>query len=279
MVATITLRLSRICLLLILAVPQSNTRSLRSAGNSETVNPAKPHDGIVDFALGRINPSNREYGQCLDEIRKVVLGQTISRAYFWSNLGALSLVGMFLVVILHQHSLQKRRTAIAAEWLTQYHNSLVRANAQVAEATKRNHELMQALASSLEPGAGNEPGPGSTGKDALAKGRKRGQMSEQGGSVAPATAFIAEEARAPSKSVVAESAFLNSDASLPVKTPEAAGIKDPVSQGLDLVARVNALQQQVNVYKQREKQLLRQVNAAELSLQKEQQRNRSLKGE
>src|ERR1700747_92052 len=53
----------------------------------------KPADSFVDCALKRINPSDRNYGQCIDEGRKLVLEETIENGYFWSNMVALGLLG------------------------------------------------------------------------------------------------------------------------------------------------------------------------------------------
>jgi hypothetical protein len=47
----------------------------------------------------------------------------------------------------------------------------------------------------------------------------------------------------------------------------------------DLTAKINSLQQRLDAYLVEKKELLRQISFAELRLQKEQQKNRSLKGE
>jgi hypothetical protein len=263
MVTGITLTVSRLCLLLSLASAPPAQPTLRPASNSNGTVAAAPRRGLVDFALGRINPSNRDYGRCLDEVRTIALDQTIGRGYFWSNLVSLMMIAIFLCVILHQHSLQKRRDLMASEWLTQYHNALVRANAQIEEATSRNHALMAALSSSLEIGA-TEATPGITAKESVSTPRRRSYTPEQGRSTVAAAAPLVAEGRTPSNQLAAKT----------VDVPET---NAPVTQ--DLVGKLNALQQQVNIYREREKQLLRQVNDAELSLQKEQQKNRNLKGE
>jgi hypothetical protein len=263
MVTRITLAVSRLCLLLTLASPQPAQRNVPPDSNSSRTTAAAPHLGLMDFALGRINPSNRDYGRCLDEVRTISLEQTIDRGYFWSNLVSLMMIAIFLCVIINQHNLQKRRDSIAAEWLTQYHNALVRANSQIEEATSRNQALMTALSTALETGVTGESTPGSTAKASLAAPRRRAYSSEQGRS-----------ALAPAAPVVGEGGI--SSNKVTTKAVEVLEQNVPISQ--DLVAKLNALQQQVNIYKEREKQLLRQVNDAELSLQKEQQKNRNLKG-
>ena len=106
---------------------------------------SKPKDGFVDFALKSINPADKDYGQCLDEGRKMLLEETVRNGYFWSNLVALGLLACLFVIIVYQHRVQTSREWTAAETLAQYEHSLSRANAQVEEATNRNRGLMEAL--------------------------------------------------------------------------------------------------------------------------------------
>ena len=106
---------------------------------------SKPKDGFVDFALKSINPADKDYGQCLDEGRKMLLEETVRNGYFWSNLVALGLLACLFVIIVYQHRVQTCREWAAAETLAQYEHSLSRANAQVEEATNRNRGLMEAL--------------------------------------------------------------------------------------------------------------------------------------
>ena len=140
-------RMVTICLLLattgassfavVQARPSYDPASKRPAG--------KRADSFVDFALKRINPSDKNYGQCIDEGRKFLLEETIENGYFWSNMVALGLLGCLFVIIVYQHNRQARREWIMAEALQQYEHALARANAHVDDATKRNHELMEAL--------------------------------------------------------------------------------------------------------------------------------------
>ena len=111
---------------------------------------SKPKDGFVDFALKSINPADKDYGQCLDEGRKMLLEETVRDGYFWSNLVALGLLACLFVIIVYQHRVQTSREWSAAETLAQYEHSLSRANAQVEEATNRNRGLMEALSALRE---------------------------------------------------------------------------------------------------------------------------------
>src|SRR5208337_4359908 len=102
----------------------------------------RQRDCFVDFALKRINPADKDYGQCLDEGRKLLIEETMRNAYFWSNLVALGLLACLFVIIVYQHRLQTCREWTAAEMLAQHEHALARANAHVEEATNRNRGLM-----------------------------------------------------------------------------------------------------------------------------------------
>ena len=121
---------------------------------------SKPKDGFVDFALKRINPADKDYGQCLDEGRKMLLEETMRNGYFWSNLVALGLLACLFVIIVYQHRVQTCREWTAAEMLAQYEHSLSRANAQVEEATNRNRGLMEALTALRESALRSQAPPG-----------------------------------------------------------------------------------------------------------------------
>ena len=68
---------------------------------------SKQKDGFVDFTLKRINPCDTDYGQHLDEGRRMVLKETIESAYFWSNIVSLGLLG----VPVHHHYLSAQGPA------------------------------------------------------------------------------------------------------------------------------------------------------------------------
>jgi hypothetical protein len=279
MVARLTLRVFHLCLSLTLAVPYLIAQDSRSTSNPASVGVTEQREGLLDFALKRINPSDLNYGQCLDEGRKLILEQTLSRGYFWSNLAALGLLGVFLVVIVHQQRLQDRRELIASGFLAQYHNALARAEAVAGEAIKRNHALMGALTALSESGVPREASESSAPKGAPTKERKRVQSSIENGTAVPLAPVVAAARGDFRKPAIAPSSV--------AKNPEFATSKDSQATdqitlfgaGADLTAKINSLQQQLDVSKEEKKELLRQISFAEVRLQKEQQKNRSLKSE
>jgi len=225
----------------------------------------KPADSFMDFALKRINPPDKNYGQCIDEGRKFVLEETIQNGYFWSNMVAVGLLGGLFVIIVHQHNRQTRREWIVAEVLQQYEHALARANAQVDEATKRNQELMDALTAARESALLSPM--------ALLE---RGEQEDNKGSSKRSTAAQPTElttAKSGPVSAKTEAAKAGGNGAKP--TSQIPLIKPEV----DLIVKVNSLEQQLGRSQEQEKHLRRQLNQSEVRLQTEQQKNRALKGE
>jgi hypothetical protein len=224
----------------------------------------RPKDGFVDFALKRINPADKDYGQCLDEGRKLLLEETMRNACFWSNLVALGLLAGLFVIIVYQHRVQTCREWTATEMLAQYEHSLSRANAQVEEATSRNRGLMEALTTLRESALRSQAPPGEP------RDRPAPQAVSSRTSGIPASQVATPKngnaATAPSRSARAATA-----------TPPAnqIGLFKPE---VDLVMKVNSLEQQLGRSQDEAKLLRRQLNESDRRLQEEQQRNRSLKG-
>jgi hypothetical protein len=221
-------------------------------------------DGFVDFALKRINPADKDYGQCLDEGRRLLIEETIRSGYFWSNLVALGLLACLFVIIVYQHRVQTCREWTAAEMLAQHEHALARANAQVEEATSRNRGLMEALTTLRESALRSQAPPGE------AQDRPALQTVSSRTSSIPASQVATPKngnaAAAPSRSARAATA-----------TPPAnqIGLFKPE---VDLVMKVNSLEQQLGRSQDEAKLLRRQLNESDRRVQEEQQRNRSLKG-
>ena len=224
----------------------------------------RPKDGFVDFALKRINPADKDYGQCLDEGRKLLIEETMRNAYFWSNLVALGLLACLFVIIVYQHRVQTCREWTVAEMLAQHEHALARANAQVEKATSRNRGLMEALTALRESALRSQVPPGE------AQDRPALQTVSSRTSSTPASQVATPKngnaATAPSRSARAATA-----------TPPAnqIGLFKP---DVDLVMKVNSLEQQLGRSQDEAKLLRRQLNESDRRLQEEQQRNRSLKG-
>jgi hypothetical protein len=232
---------------------------------------AKDKQGLVDFAAGRINPGDQNYGQCIDEGRRILIEESIDRAYFWSNLAAVGIALCLFVVVVHQHRSQQRREIMTAEIVNQYRNALSRAEAQVAEVTKRNHAFMGEWAAAPTPKT--PPAPleiGTTGGQT--KPRKAAPES-------PANVALPGPAdgNKPANKDNNKAPVPTTAGAQPAPEETRSGGQIALfSSDVDLVARINTLQQQLNTSQERERQLRRQLNDSEVRVQKERDKNRNL---
>ena len=222
-------------------------------------------DGFVDSTLKRINPCDTDYGRHLDEGRRIVLEETIESGYFWSNIVSIGLLGCLFIIIIYQRRIERGREWAAAEMLAQYEHSLSLANAQVEEAMQRNYGLMEALTLIKESALRSQVLPA----DIPDHSRPPAPRS-RAASTPPSPASPAKD---------------NSVKPVSASTGSAATTTHPGNQiGLfkpevDLVMKVNSLEQQLGRSRDETKLLRRQVNEASQRAQVEEQRNRALKGE
>jgi hypothetical protein len=226
--------------------------------------PAKPKQGFVDYTLKRINPSDKDYGECLDQGRKLVLQESIQNGYFWSNVVTLSLLGCLFIIVVYQHRQRVRREWTIAEIHQQYEHALLRANTQVDEATKKNHELSEALTSARENAI----------RSPMISTDLRESPTPRTTSKRPAETQPVE-ATAAKATVIGASAMATSGGENGRKVANQMGLFKPE---VDLILKVNSLEQQLGRSQEQEKQLRRQLTQADLRLQAEQQKNRTLKG-
>ena len=245
------------------------TFSLAQAGQS-SYDPAahaassKPRDSFLDFTLGRINPSDANYGQCLSEDRRILLEETLRNAYFWSNIVALGVLSWLFLVMVYQQKVQTRREWTTTEIVTQLEQSLTRSRAQLAEANKKNGELKDALAA-LSESAFRSPSmpPEST--------ERAGSSAEQ-----PRTT------NTPAVSSPAPRA--NSAKPTNGGSARSATGKEPVGQmrlftpDADFIMKLNSLEQQLAQSREDNKQLRRRIAGGDVRAETEQDRNRQLKG-
>lgn len=262
------------CLLATFSQPFLHAET-KQANRSEAApsQPRRPKDGFVDYTLKRINPNDTNYGQCIDDGRRLLLTETIENGYFWSNVVTLALLVLFFAVILFQWGTLRRRALISAGALCQYQSALARSEAHAKEATSRNHDLMAALRLATDPATRRpyqEPVTGTEVVTSSPTGVREKKSSGKPAPVAsspPAALATRDQTGAPTAT---------QERQVATESPLEARAAAP---GLDLVAQNNALQQQLLLTQDQVKQMRRQLNESERQLQAEKQKNRSLKGE
>jgi hypothetical protein len=240
-----------------LAAQSGNSTSPPAAHRSSP----KPQDSFVDFALKRINPSDADYGKRLSEGRNLLLEDSVEHGYFWSNLIALVLLSCLFVLILFQHRIQANRERTTAELLAQFEQSLARSNAQVEEATKKNRALTESLAVLKQSTPQSQPLP----VDPVDRASFRPALSHNASTQGSSTTAPKSDG---AKATVAAAMAPKPAVQIALFKPE-----------VELVTKINVLEQQIGRSQELEKHLRRQLNQTGRRLQEEQDRNRSLKGE
>lgn len=286
MVTGRTFRLAGICLFAFICLgancqikPSQQVQTPKRDGNTT--------QGLVDFALKSVNSGDRDYGQCFDDARRLLIEETIDRIYFWSNLAALLGVIVLFAALVHQRRYQHHCLYVAAEALAQHQNALGRAQAQIAEATARNHSLMQALNA-----ASDSVGGASASRVVESKTRPEAAEQTSQPTQLPTTGVRTTSVKTSKPGIAPIQPAHTLESSIPpanakekpIRAEELSKSEGPKSQdqmGLfgpegDLVAKNNVLQRQLSISQEREKQLRRQLNDTESRLQKEQQKSRSL---
>ena len=224
----------------------------------------KPQDGFVNFTLRSINPADADYGKCLGEGRTLLLENSVEHGYFWSNIVALGLLGCLFIIIVFQHRIQAKREWAAAEILGQFEQSLAQANAQVEEATKRNRALTESFAALKQQTLHSQPLPADTLDRTPFRPTRSHTASIQ---VSTTTASKGDGTKPAADRPAVATAAPNPGGQIALFKPE-----------VELVTKVNVLEQQLGRSHEMEKHLRHQLNETGRRLQAEQEKNRSLKG-
>jgi hypothetical protein len=258
-------RIAAAVLLIASLSPLSFSQSRHSSYDPATQQRSpKPQDGFMDFTLKRINPSDKDYGQCVDQGRAILFEETVKNGYFWSNLVALGLLGCLLVIIIFQHRIGTRGDWAVAEILAQFEKSLQRSSAQIDEATKKNHGFKDALATLQE--------------STLRSARLPPDPSEVPGSMGAKTRANTARVTAPTTTRITSAKTAterNAGTAIEVEPDNQMAL---FKSDTTLIMKVNSLEQQLARSGEQQKDLRRQLNDAGRKLQAEQEKNRALKG-
>jgi hypothetical protein len=224
---------------------------------------SKQRSGLLDFTLRRINPADIDYGKLLSEDRALLLDETVSNGYFWSNVVAVGLLVCLFTVIVYQHQTHSAQEQATAETLAEYEHALARAIEQAEYASRNNHSLKEAFTVPRESVL-RAPAPDSADR-------------------APSSTLNKERPPNP-QAVTRERAGNGSGKPARERPAISTAATDGVNQmGLfapdaDLIMRINSLEQQLSQSQEDNKQLRRRISDGDRRLNTEQAKNRQLKG-
>jgi hypothetical protein len=259
-----TIRVIIVLLIVLASAPSSWPQAARSRYDpAADERPSKTRAGFVDFTLKRVNPADKDYGQMISAGRNLLLAETIENGYFWSNVVSLGLLGCLFILVVYQQKYLNRAEWKSAEIVAQYEYALKRANVQVADATKRNSEIIEVLVG-LKESTVCAPSARTNNNETPVARQSRARPADPPASTAESPKNGTNKAV---KATAATTAGADAAAQIGLFKPD-----------VDLITRVNSLEQLLARSKGRENELVRQLNEAGRKLQAEQDKNRSLKG-
>lgn len=140
-----------ICLVAI-AFAAAGTYAQNSAASHD------PHEGrspgtrlsFLEFAMKRINPQGKDYGQCLEDVRRTAIESTIKDYCYWSHLIAVVGLLMTFSALFRQRRLLRGRELSTARILCWYHNELFAARDHAFDLASKYTELRSAVEPQLE---------------------------------------------------------------------------------------------------------------------------------
>jgi len=104
-------------LLFSLVVEMGPVRLMAQANDrrSASSEPRKKHAGFIEYALGRINPEQRDYGLEIADMRHLAVLSTVENVYFWFSVLSLSLLaGVTSMHLLHLRGDEKKELLVAS---------------------------------------------------------------------------------------------------------------------------------------------------------------------
>lgn len=115
--------------------------------------------GFFDYALGKVNAHDTDYGSRMVSARNAVVGYTIDDLYFWSNVVTLLLLCGLAAIVLFQWRAMNKREFIAASLIAQLWNGRVSDRVEIGRRTEQFNQLVEAHNAEAEGVLSRKTGP------------------------------------------------------------------------------------------------------------------------
>ena len=218
----------------------------------------RQRQGFFDYALGKINPSNTDYGAEMADGRSALVGHTIDDLYFWSNAVTLGLLVCAAGIIYFEWRSAAKKEIVAATIIAELWNGRVSDRIEIVRRTEQFNQLVELQNQETERllSAGSKTSE----QEQEAAGSVTKSVGQSGYSGSPA-AGSAAKSTLPAPRATESAAVENAND----------GTARLQQSNLLLQRRVEALENSENNLKQR-------LNQTTLLLDEERRRNRTLKG-
>jgi hypothetical protein len=244
--------------LLLCAVAPTLAAQAQTAQPQTATQTVRQRQGFFDYALGKINPSNTDYGETLAGRRGDLVGHTVDDLYFWSNIVTLGLLACAAGIIYFEWRSAAKKEIIAATIIAELWNGRVSDRVEILRRTEQFNQLVELQNQETERLL--SAGPKTSEQEQEAAGSITKNVSQNGYSGSPVASSAAK-----------------STSQAPRATESAA-----VENANDGTARLQQsnllLQRRVEALENSEGNLRQRLNQTTLLLDEERRRNATLKG-
>lgn len=230
---------------------------------TETVRPqtarqaARQRQGFIDYALGKINQSNTDYGAAMAEGRNELVNHTIDDLYFWSNAVTLGLLVCAVGIIYFEWHSAAKKEIIASTIIAELWNGRVSDRIEIVRRTEQFNQLVEQHNAEVE-------------RNLMAK-QQPNQAAE------PETTDLKDTVQALARTANGG----NEDAPRNPSDAPDANATDPSLAGnraISVQQQVQLLKNSLEATRNSERNLRERLNQANTQLDEERKRNRTLKG-
>jgi hypothetical protein len=235
--------------------PMAQTRTVQPQTAEQAV---RQRQGFFDYALGKINPSNTDYGAAMADGRSEAVSHTIDDLYFWSNAVTLGLLVCAAGIIYFEWRSAAKKEIVAATIIAELWNGRVSDKIEIVRRTQQFNQLVELQNQETERLLSAGPKTSEHEQDAAECITKSvGQNGYSGSSAAGSAA----KSTSPASRATGSAAVGNAND----------GTARLQQSNLMLQRRVEALENSENNLKQR-------LNQTTILLDEERRRNATLKG-
>ena len=210
--------------------------------------PGKRPEGFLDYALGKINPSDKDYGASAADARREAVADSIQDVYFWSNMVSITLLAATSTVLVLMLRTREKREMIAATLISQLWNGRVVDRREIVRRTAMYNALVEAKNSAL----------------VQAVPANKDEQGDDSASERPTAKQVTRRNR------------VQSETATP-KSPSSTGEIGALPPG-ELEQKARLLEGQNQALRNSERNLRERLNQVSQDLEQERRRNQTLKG-
>jgi hypothetical protein len=217
----------------------------------------RQRQGFFDYALGKINPSNTDYGTAMTNGRSDLVGHTIDDLYFWSNAVTLGLLVCSAGIIYFEWRSAVKKEIVAATIIAELWNGRVSDRIEILRRTEQFNQLAERHNAEIESAV-------------MAK-----QLPNQ--AAEPETTDLKDTVHALARMANAR----NEDAAGSSSDVPGTSLADPLLAGnstMTVQQQVQLLKNSLEATRNSERNLRERLNQTNTQLDEERRRNRTLKG-